>query len=414
MLRHAGIYTLANLINAAVPFLLLPVLTNYLSPAEYGIVAMFQVLMNGLLPFMGFSLDAAISRQYFDRHETDFPRYVSNALLLLALSSVLVSILFLMPGAFIEKYSDFPREWLWSVLLFAFCQKLAEVILSVWRVQNKAIEFGVFRILRTGLDMALSIYFVIVLKRSWEGRIEGQVVAAAFFALMALFYLYRGGYLKTGLRKEYLRSVMQFGLPLVPHVLGGIIITYSDRIFITNMVGVTEMGLYSVGYQIGMVIYLFQNSFNQAWQPWLYDKIKQDKEKDKANIVRYTYLYVIGILLLAIAMSIAAPFIVGLMTGDSYSGAIPFIAWIAFGFAFNGMYKMFVNYLFYFRKTRLIGMMTISVAVLNIILNYFLISLNGAIGAAQASAISFLLQFMVVAVIANRTYPLKWINFRAE
>ena len=95
MLKYAGIYTISNLLNAAVPFLLLPLLTNFLTPAEYGIVAMFQVLMNGLLPFTGFSLDGAISRQYFDRDKTDFSNYVTNSLYVLLVSTGIVAILFI-------------------------------------------------------------------------------------------------------------------------------------------------------------------------------------------------------------------------------------------------------------------------------------------------------------------------------
>ena len=409
MLKYAGIYTISNLLNAAVPFLLLPVLTNYLTPAEYGIVAMFQVLMNGLLPFTGFSLDGAISRQYFDREKTDFSGYVTNSLYVLLVSTAIVAVLFIASGEIVERYSDFPKEWLWSIVLFAFSQKLAEVLLSIWRVQNKAIRFGVFRILRTGLDMGLSIYFVIVLKRSWEGRIEGQVVAVSFFAIMALYYLYREGYVKKGISKEYIMSVLSFGVPLIPHVLGAIIITYSDRLFITNMVGLSEMGLYAVGYQIGMVISLFQNSFNQAWQPWLFAKIKKDEESEKRTIVKYTYLFSIVILFMAFCLSVIAPYLIKYMTGAEYQGATPFIVWIAFGFAFNGIYKMFVNYLFYFRKTVLIGIITFSTAILNLVLNYFLILKNGSIGSAQASAISFLIQMIVIWYFSSRTYSMPWL-----
>lgn len=412
MLRTAGIYTLTNLINAAVPFLLLPLLTKFLTPAEYGIVAMFQVLMNGVLPFIGFNLDGAISRQYFDREKTDFPNYVTNSLYILIVSTLVMGFLFLASGKFIEKYSEFPQEWLWSVLVFAIGQKLAEVILSIWRVQNKAVRFGIFRILRTGLDMGLSIYFVVILKRSWEGRIEGQVVAGTFFAIMAIYYLYKEGFLKHGWNVNYVKNALHFGVPLIPHVLGAIIITYSDRIFITNMVGLEEMGLYSVGYQIGMMVALIQNSFNQAWQPWLFEKIKKNDSRDKLKIAKYTFLFSIAILLFALLVALLGPYIVKHMTDESYSGATPFIAWIAFGFAFNGMYKMFVNYLFYFRKTLLIGIITILIALLNIVLNYYLIGIYGAIGAAQASAISFLVQFVVVALIASKYYPLNWPRYR--
>lgn len=412
MLKYAGIYATTNAINAAVPFLLLPLLTNYLTPAEYGIVAMFQVLMNGVLPFIGFNLESAVGRQYFDRDSSDFSNYVTNSLYILFTSTIITGILFLATGKFIEKYSEFPEEWLWAVLVFAIAQKIAEVLLSIWRVKNKAIEFGLFRIFRTGMDMGLSIFFIVVLKRSWEGRIEGQVVAMIFFALISLAFLYREGYIKQGLKWAYIKSVLWYGVPLVPHVLGAIVITYSDRFFITNMIGLEEMGLYSVGYQIGMIIGLLQNSFNQAWQPWIFEKIKKDKIEEKRRIVIFTYFYFVVLILLASFVALIGPFIVDLMTNNSYAGATPFISWIAFGFAFNGMYKMFSHYLFYQRKTELISLLTGVIAILNIGLNYFLIKINGALGAAQSTAISFFVQFILVWIISSRVYSMPWFDLK--
>lgn len=161
MLKDAGIYTFSNLLNAAVPFLLLPVLTSHLSPSEYGILAAFQVLTNALLPFIGVNAEGAVSRQYFDRAHSDFKAYVDNSLILLMVSTLVVAVLFLIPSGFIATYSDFPAGWLWSVVVFTFGQKLAEILLAIWRVENKAMRYGIFRVVRTGLDMGLSVYFEI-------------------------------------------------------------------------------------------------------------------------------------------------------------------------------------------------------------------------------------------------------------
>ena len=235
-----------------------------------------------------------------------------------------------------------------------------------------------------------------------------------FFAILAAYYLYRSGYLRTGYRPEHAGAILRFGLPLIPHVLGSVIMTYSDRLFISNMVGMHEMGLYAVGYQVGMVISLFQNSFNQAWQPWLFDRMKNERMMDKARIVKFTYLYFIIILIMAAGVSLASPLIISLMTSASYRDAVPFISWIAFGFAFNGMYKMVVNYLFYLRRTMWIAAVTLLTALLSICLNYFLILLNGPVGAAQASAIAFFVQFIFIWWMSAKNYSMPWVLAKAR
>ena len=77
---------------------------------------------------------------------------------------------------------------------------------------------------------------------------------------------------------------------------------------------------------------------------------------------------------------------------------------------FNGMYKMKVNYLFFKEKTVVIGLITIFAAILNIILNIILIEGYGLTGAAIATSITFLFQFIVVWVLAQKVFPMPWFN----
>ena len=41
--RAAASYTVANALNAALPLLMLPVLTRYMNPTDYGLLIMFQL-----------------------------------------------------------------------------------------------------------------------------------------------------------------------------------------------------------------------------------------------------------------------------------------------------------------------------------------------------------------------------------
>jgi len=51
--RNSLLYTGSNVLVASIPFVMLPVLTRYLSKEEYGILAMFQVMVTLLIPLIG-------------------------------------------------------------------------------------------------------------------------------------------------------------------------------------------------------------------------------------------------------------------------------------------------------------------------------------------------------------------------
>ncbi|MDL4030324.1 oligosaccharide flippase family protein, partial [Proteus mirabilis] len=71
LLRGASVYLTSNILNSAIPFLLLPILTRYLSTEEYGKIAMFQIFLAGISTLIGCNTISAISRKYFDDRKYD-------------------------------------------------------------------------------------------------------------------------------------------------------------------------------------------------------------------------------------------------------------------------------------------------------------------------------------------------------
>src|SRR5699024_4292434 len=110
----------------AIPFLLIPVLTRYLSPGDYGVVSMFTVLVALTIPLTGFNGHSAILRSYYKK-KIDLPAYIYNALLILVGSSSIVLVCYWLFGGFISTYSGFPEDWLLYVVLVAVSQFIINV-----------------------------------------------------------------------------------------------------------------------------------------------------------------------------------------------------------------------------------------------------------------------------------------------
>ncbi len=404
-----GIYTVANILNSAIPFLLLPFLTTYLCPADYAIVDLFQASSQFAIAIVGLNTFSALSRFYFDADSNKFKGYVGNSLIILFVTAIFAFVVILI---FKEQFSNFikiPKNWIWLIVIYALSLNIIQTLLSIWQVKYKAVKYGTFRIIRTLFDFILSIVFIMLLKYKWDGRILGQVIAVGVFALIAIIILIKNNYIDFKYNLKKIKELLGFGSPLILHILGGIIIIYSDRLFIANYVGLDSTGMYAVGYQIGMIVYIIQTSFNQAWVPWLFERLKANKLSEKIKIVKFTYIYFIAMLILALIIAFVAPIIYKLFVADSYIKGISIVVWIAFGFAFDGMYKMVVNYIFYIRKTYIISIITIFTAVLNLTLNYFMVTNYGAVGVAQASAISFFVQFVIVWFISAKMYKMPWL-----
>ena len=406
--KTAGIYLGTNLINSAMPFLLIPVLTHYLTPKDYGIVAMFQVLVGIIGNFTGLGVQSAIGRQYFEKESIDFPKYISSCLFIMLLSSILVSMALLAFSKIIMSVTSFPSEYLWCVLSVCIGQSLVMVVLVLWQVQGKAAVYGAFQILLTLVNMTCTLLFVIMFKMGWQGVVNAQVIAYILFSIIGITILFKDRMISLSYVNDYVRHAIKYSIPLIPHNIGAWVMCMMDRVMITNMVGLADTGVYAVGAQIGMGIALIQNSFNQAWTPWLFGQLKEDKISIKLVIVKITYLYDFLLLILALLLAAVAPWFIDHFVGKAFAGANKYVIWIALGYAFNGMYKMVANYIFYTGHTYVLACITFTTAVISLIIMYFLIRIYGAVGAAVGLMLSLLLSFILTSVFSARLYKMPW------
>ena len=402
LFRRGGVFLASNVANRAVPFLLLPVLTRYLSPADFGVVAMYTVALNLAVPLIGLSTESAVARQYFERDTLDFPRYVGNCLYIMGATVLLLAAVFAVAGPYLAAALAIPVPWLWTILLLAAAKFLTVLMLVLWQVQGRPLPYAALAGIQTLLAAGLSVWLIVGEGMDWRGRVLGDLVAYGLTALAAVALLARGRMVRGGPERSYLTHALKFGGGLLPHMYGALLIVATDRFFVTHMIGVDATGVFAAGAQIGMIIGVLEHSFNQAWVPWIYERLKRRDPADPARIRKITRAYNVGIVLIALGLAAIAPWFVDFFLGSAFAGAAGFILWFALGNAFSGMYKMVVNQIFYANRTHILGLITLATGLLNVALNYVLILLNGAVGAAQGTALALLFSYLATAWYSRR------------
>lgn len=408
LFRRAGIYTIANAINSAIPLLLLPVLTRYLSPHEYGLVAMFTVLVAVVTAIAGLGTHGAVSREYYLRSREEFAGFVGTCIFILVASSVALLVLIALFSEALTGVTGIPGHWLAVAVLLSAGQLLCSIGLVIWQVRGLPAIYGAFQIGVSLFNALLSLALVIVLEMGWQGRVIGQVVAVVTMGALATVLLVRGGWIRFRFSREHARSALRYGVPLVFHALGATAVAMTDRTMVANLVSLDETGMYVVAAQIVMAITFLADSFNRAYAPWLFEKLKEGDPAVKRRIVAGTYWYFSGILLLAGLLIAAAPPLIGFVVGPKFAAASQYIFWLSLASAFGGMYYMVTLYIQFSGKTERLAAVTLTVGAINIPLCYVLIQWQGGIGAAQATAVSQLLTFLATWAMAARLIDMDW------
>lgn len=360
-------------------------------------------------PIIGMSIHGAIGRQFVEKSREELSEYVANCLLLVVISFLLAGIIFVLCGNLLADLSSIDRGWIWTVIVFVFGQIFVQVLLVIWQMQSKARQYAALSLMQTVFNAALSLYTIVHLGMGWRGRLEAQVATSMLFALIAFMVLVKQGWISPRYNKAYFFNAFSFGLPLIPHALSSWATDMIDRVFVTNIVGIADTGIYSVGYQIGMIVSILEASFIQAWVPHLYRDLKENSPAVKLKLVKFTYAYCLGLVCLAVILTLGAKLIMPYLVGEKFQVAERYIIWIALGYAFNGMYKMMAGYFFYFEKTRILAVITTISAFINIGLTYVCVSWFKTIGAAYSTTLSYLITFIMTWLLVGRVNRMPWL-----
>lgn len=409
ILTEAGIYIISNIISKAIVFLLLPLLTHFLLPSDYGIFVLIQVAVSFLVPIVSLNSNAAVQREFFLVNNTEFSQYVSGTLLM---NIIVVAILFLLSffiGAYISKLLFVSIFWLNFIIILAFGQTLFNLVLAIWQCEKNAKYYAFFSIMQTVIRFVLTILPVIYFNDKLNALLYGYAISIILFAFISIIILLRKKLIKLMFIKEKIIAFLKYGLPLVPHQIGGWFMGMADRIVIASKLSLSDVGFYNLGFSFGSGVGLVQDSFNKAWVPYLYKKLTINDEKSKSELAAFTILYSIIQLILALLIALITP-ILFLVIDNKYYGAKPFVMWISFAYAINGIYKMYTNYIFFSNKTYYLSFITFISGVIEILLVFLLINISGLLGAAFAFLLTQIFFCILTIYFSNKLYKLNYFN----
>ena len=412
----SAVYLFSNILAAAIPFALLPILTRYLAPAEYGQVAIFQTLLAGLGAFVGLSVQGAAGVKFYDEHlsKQELNYFIGNCFLVLTATTSLVLLAVLIFRHPLSSWLALESRWLLLSVVVCSSTFVTSTLMGQWQVRKQAKNYGAFQVSQSLINMLLSLLVVVYFLQGAAGRIWVLSVIPMAFAVIALFLFYKDDRLGFAWRPNYLREIFAFGVPLIPHSVGLFLLSSVDRFVINDKLGLAQVGIYMVAVQLTAAMGLVFDAINNAYVPWLFERLKRNQIEEKKQIVRWTYAYCIALLGVVALAFVIGPYLLILIAGEKYSAAADVIGWLALGQAFNGMYLMVTNYIFYSKRTGLLSFSTITSGLINVGLLIMLISSMGLKGAAIAFAFSMAIKFLLTWYVAQLRHPMPWIDLRAS
>lgn len=391
----------------ALQMLLAPVrlrlFTEFFDEAQYGLINLVVMVVNALVFLVSLGTFEFLVRRLPGREET-YQMVVFGKVLRMMLPAMMLLSLLGAPLAYLLfGGEDFTKRdtmaaavatVLHAIMVFRVYFLLGRGELLRFRLcQLLAMDFWFFAALVALPFAPDSMNKVTLVLWVWAGWLAFVVVVTESWGSIAKTY---------GLGRaspENAASILTFSVPLLPMILGELLIRLVDRTFVIGYAGAAAMGEYTATMSIALIVYMVGASvvgllipeFNRVINN-LSEGAQADRDPELQRMFSVMLRYALVLALCGAAVLVLlGPEVMAILVSEPFRDAAYILPWAAPVSFFFLLHIVFSRVLIAQDRSKLVGGLTLAAGLLNILLNALIIPRVGehaGLGAAVATGIS--------------------------
>ena len=327
------VYGSADVAVLGINFILLPLYTRVLSPAEYGALALLLVVEALLKPLYRWGLDTSFLRLYYDYSTpNDRQTLAGTIVIFMLLVNGLVTLALVAAFPFVTEKIFGSQAYDLALLLLVgnrFVSGFLFLPFSLLRIQERSRWFATLTFIRSFGTVVARLVLVIGLR--WS--ITGIMLAALIVSIILILSLQKTfrQMTKWCFSWNMAREALRFGFPRVPQGLLHQGAAMGDRVFLSLYLPLEQVGVYLIGTSIASVIKLYPEAFNTAWMPFAFERMK---EKNASKLFARLGTYAFGVLVfVTLVIAGLSEFLVKFMTPETFHGGAKIVPLLVLGMA---------------------------------------------------------------------------------
>lgn len=390
MLKRISIYSIGNIFSAAISFLLLPLYTRILTPADYGSLELVYLFSSFLVVFFGLNVELAYTRYYylFSSESERGELFMTVQIFKVLCVFFFIWIIAMNYELIVSSYFVFSEGgMLLNLIVFtAAIEVLMYAPLNLLRLEERPWPFVLVTMVNVITTILLTIFFLVFLKYGVKGVLYGKLVGTAVSFLLLVFFTLKEWKLQFSLPK--LKILIGFSIFLIPINFSSMLINLSNRYFLLEFQTLSDVGVFSLGSKIATIIpILLSEPIKNAFIPYLFS-MSEDLDICRKTLSSFTQFYFLLVSTVVLALSVFSYEIIEIFASSAYTrgGEVVFI--LSISNMFLGTSALIVLSIHLIKKTWLVTIIWLLSAVINVLMNLWLIPIFGNYGAAFASLIS--------------------------
>lgn len=404
----AGIvYTLGSIITKGMTFITIPIFTRILSTADYGYYSNYATWLSLVICIATLSLYSSMGSARFD-FKDDIYDYVFSILVFGTGTTAIFTGIILAFHSFFENILSLDLFYILIIMLHSAFSPALEIFQNLQRFRYKYIFVTVVTVSVNISATIISLLAVLTSDNKLQARILGYQLPIIILNLFIYLYLIRKS--KRKFLFSYCKYAVMISLPLVVHLVSGMILNSSDKVVINYLEGPEKTAFYSVAYTVAMMEYILIASMNDAFAPWLGEMLK---DKNPKKVYEFSAYYVGIFAVILNLVFLIAPEVLYIFGGQKYEEAIWIIPPVILGYFFYFLYTMYVDIEQLSKKTVGVAVGTGMAAVINLILNFIFIKRYGYIAAAYTTLFSYMSLFIFHMLLVKKMKKSEYYNSKA-
>ncbi len=389
---------------------MIPLYAEFILPADLSLLEILDPAEQFVYGILNLGLVQAFYRYFPESDDPEFKKRIISTLFwfLTGMGFIVCTILYLTADSVIDVL--LPAHSLAKIcflltLISLFVRFLSMLSSGFMNSTEQADQYSLWNIVGTILLCTYNTYFLWFMQADIDAVFEARIFSQIPLTLAGIWMF------RNSLRFEFdwglFKKMLNFSYPFILTAVSFPILTYFDRWMLSELESPAATGIYGISYRFALVPgMLLVNPFLKAWRPFIYNY--DDAETQQVVYKRILLYYGFIGCLLWIGISVFGREIIHLFTSEAYYAGYVIIPYVASSKLLNGLGWIVIARLTVHDKTLFIGFCSLTAAILNVVLNYFMIPDFGIMGAAYATMIAYIFIFLGYSLYSYWEHPLNW------
>ncbi len=384
-IKNTIIIFLSKFCTQFLSFFLLPLFTALLSTEEYGYFDLYSTYAWLLAIFLTLQLENGMFRFLIDKRDNKdgVKNIISNGIIIILIQLIV----FL--GLFFIGLKFFCIKNIEYIFIMTISTSLLNLMLQITRGIGKNIEYSISSIISGVSNVVFCIIFIKLLSLKLFGIVLAYVlsnlVASIYLIVKIKIYKYIDFRI---LSKNKIKELIAYSFPLIPNSISSWIMSISDKVMISFLLGASSNGIYSISTKFSMLLSHVFTVFSLSWtESASMSSGDDDRNSYFSKIINNIFLICSFICIILLA---AMPIIFKLLIEESYSSAYIYIP-ILICASFFELFSVLIGGVFIALKLpKKIATTTVIGGIINIAINTLFLKKYGIIVACISTLVSYI------------------------